>query len=189
MFGFVLQIVVLSNQGQRFWLLLWLLTIPLRNPTGSPKIYFAPGHLVNDCALSLPCLWVLIGIVGAKYSFFLSFPWGRSGFWAPGESCTLNHPLTDQGCNSQSTICLLCFPGAGQSSHTSVLSFRWQPGLPTSSFQSQSKSVLCTIPLQEKKKSKQDKFLSCQSNNTLSRQAAGIWSRQLAWWVLADWPT
>lgn len=45
----------------------------------------------------------------------------------------------------------------GQSSHTSVLSFRWQPGLPTSSFQIQPKAVLF-----RKKASKWDKFLSRQ---------------------------
>lgn len=92
-----LFIIVLSNQGQNFWLLLSLLAMPLRSPTGSPKLYFAPGHLANGGPISLSWLWILMGSVEARHSFFLSFPWDRSGFWAPGKSCTFAHLLTKSG--------------------------------------------------------------------------------------------
>lgn len=87
--------------------------------------------------------------------------------------------FSDQGWNSQSTICFFCYPGtAGQDrvpthlSCPSVGSLAFTPPVSRSNLNQSS----ALFPFREKKASKQDKFLSWQPNSTLSRQAESILS-------------
>lgn len=126
--------------------------LPKKSNRRPPKLHFASGHLANDAPIFLPSLWALILVVGAKIPP-PSSPWTNQVSQFPRVEIH-SHSLSGRIWNSQRWSVLSAlqlqqdrvkFPDIYQGS------FLWHPDLPTPSFQTQPKSILCLrSPLWEK---------------------------------------